>query len=152
MNVGDLMSAEPLYVTPETDVVAAAVTMADNAVGALPVCESGRLVGIITDRDIVLRYLARGGVHHGRLVGHYMTPDPVTVGPEESLERAEAVMAHHRVHHVPVCEEGRLVGMITRGDLARRAPRRRVGERGEAIGGGGRAEPAAAPRRSLSSR
>ena len=74
MNVGEIMSEQPVCVTPETDIVNAAVTMADHELGALPVCEQGRLVGIITNRDIVFRYLA-GWAHQGRLVAHYMTRD-----------------------------------------------------------------------------
>jgi CBS domain-containing protein len=120
VNVRDLMSEHPVWVTPETDVVSVAVRMSEHALGALPVCERGRLVGIITDRDIVFRYLGRGS-HHGRLVGHYMTRAPVTISPEQPLERAEALMSEHHLRRLPVCEEGRLVGMITRGDLARQA-------------------------------
>ena len=122
MNVCETMSEQPVCVAPETDIVIAAVRMAEHELGALPVCEYGRLVGIITDRDIVFRYLARGRVHDGRLVAHYMTRDPVTIGPEEPLERVEALMSQHQIRRIPVCEHGRLVGMIARGDLAR-APR-----------------------------
>ncbi len=89
-------------------------------------CEQGRLVGIVADRDIVVRYIARGSVHSGRLVAHYMTRDPVTIGPDEPLERAEALMARHQIRRVPVCDEGRLVGMITQADLARRASHEEV--------------------------
>ena len=116
MKVRDVMSEQPFWVTPETDVVSVAICMSEHALGALPVCDRGRLVGIITDRDIVFRYLGRGA-HEGRLVGHYMTRDPVTVGPEQPLERAAELMAEHHVRRLPVCEDGRLVGMIARGDL-----------------------------------
>ena len=125
MNVRDVMSEHPVSVTPETDVVNVAVRMSEHALGALPVCDRGHLVGVITDRDIVFRYLARAS-NEGRLVGHYMTRDPVTIGPEQPLERAEALMAQHHLRRLPVCDEGRLVGMITRGDLARRTSRDRV--------------------------
>jgi CBS domain-containing protein len=127
VNVRDVMSGHPVWVTPETDVVSVGVRMSEHALGAFPVCERGRLVGIITDRDIVFRYLARGS-YQSRLVGHYMTRDPVTIGPEEALERAEALMAQHHLRRLPVCEGGRLVGMVTRGDLARRTSQDPVGE------------------------
>ncbi len=130
MNVRQIMSERPVSVTPETDVVTAAVRMAEHALGALPVCERGHVVGIITDRDIVFRYFAGGG-HDGRLVAHYMTRDPVTIDPERSLERAEELMARHHVRRIPVCEEGRLVGMIAQGDLARC----RAGDRAEELVG-----------------
>jgi CBS domain-containing protein len=125
VSVRDVMSGHLVWVTPETDVVTAAVRMSEHELGALPVCEGGHLVGIITDRDIVFRYLGHWS-HEGRLVAHYMTRDPVTIGAEESLEEAEALMSRHHVRRLPVCEEGRLVGIITRGDLARAASRDRV--------------------------
>jgi CBS domain-containing protein len=133
MNVREIMSGQPVCIAPETHIVTAAVTMADRELGALPVCEQGRLVGIITDRDIVVRYMARGSVQHGRLVTHYMTRNPVTIGPDEPLERAEALMAQHQIRRVPVCDEGRLVGMITQADLARRASHEQLGALVEAI-------------------
>jgi CBS domain-containing protein len=117
-----IMSEQPVWVTPETDVVTAAARMSEHELGALPVCECGQVVGIITDRDIALRYLGSWS-HQGRLVGHYMTRDPVTIDPEESLPRAEELMSRHHVRRLPVCEQGRLIGMITRGDLARHAAR-----------------------------
>ena len=120
MNVGEIMSKNPVCVAPETDIVNAAVTMKDHELGAIPVCEKGRLVGIITDRDIVFRYLA-GSSHDGRLVAHYMTLDPVTIGPGEPLGRAETLMSRRQIRCLPVCEHGRLVGMITERDVT--APR-----------------------------
>lgn len=125
MYVRDVMKADPVWVTPDTDVVSVAVRMSEHSLGALPVCVRGRLVGIVTDRDIVFRYLGRGA-HEGRLVGHYMTRNPVTVGPEQPLEQAETLMSEHHLRRLPVCEDGRLVGMITRGDLARHASRGRL--------------------------
>jgi CBS domain-containing protein len=122
VNVRRIMSGQPVWVTPETDVVTAAARMTEYELGALPVCERGRVVGIITDRDIAFRYLG-GWSHQGRLVGHYMTRDPVTIGPEESLGRAEELMSRHHVRRLPVCEQGRLIGMITQGDLARHTAR-----------------------------
>jgi CBS domain-containing protein len=123
VNVGEIMSGQPVCVTPETDIVNAAVTMADHELGALPVCEQGRLVGIITNRDIVFRYLA-GRSHQGRLVAHYMTRDPITIRPDESLERAQALMSQHQIRRLPVCKRGRLIGMIAERDLP--APRTSV--------------------------
>ena len=116
MNVGEIMSKHPVCVAPETDIVNAAVTMKEHELGAIPDCEKGRLVGIITDRDIVFRYLA-GSSHDGRLVAHYMTRDPVAIGPGESLGRAEALMSRRQIRLLPVCEHGQLVGMIAERDV-----------------------------------
>ena len=133
MNVGEIMSEQPVCVTPETDIVNAAVTMADHELGALPVCEQGRLVGIITNRDIVFRYLAGWARTKAGCVAHYMTRDPVTIRPDESLERAEALMSQYQIRRLPVCKHGRLVGMIAERRLARHA-RRRFTERACATG------------------
>jgi CBS domain-containing protein/ppGpp synthetase/RelA/SpoT-type nucleotidyltranferase len=120
MNVRELMSEDLVCVAPETDIVTAAVRMAEHGVGALPVCDQERLVGIITDRDVVVRYLARRFVD-SRLVVHSMTPNPVVIGPDEPIERAEALMAQHGVRRLPVCDGDRLVGIVSQADLARHA-------------------------------
>lgn len=122
VNVREIMSERPVWVAPETDVVVVALRMSEHELGALPVCEHGRLVGIITDRDIVFRYLT-GRSHEGRLVAHYMTRDPITVEPDQSLEHAQTLMSEHHLRRLPVCQQGRLVGMIAQGDLARCASR-----------------------------
>lgn len=118
------MSQHPVWVTPETDVISVAMRMSEHGLGALPVCYRGQLVGIITDRDIVVRYLGRGA-NEGRLVAHYMTRDPVTIEPEQPLEHAEQLMSEHHIRRIPVCTHGQLVGMIARGDLARYTSRDR---------------------------
>jgi CBS domain-containing protein len=123
--VREVMSERPVWVTPETDVVVVAARMSDHGLGALPVCERGRVVGMITDRDVVFRYFTKPS-HEGRLVAHYMTRDPITIEPDQSLEQAEELMTRHHIRRLPVCEEGRLVGMIARGDLARHASRNEV--------------------------
>lgn len=122
MVVREVMSDRPVWVTPQTDVVVVAARMCEHGLGALPVCDGGRVVGMITDRDVVFRYLTTRS-HEGRLVAHYMSRDPITVEPDQSLEEAEALMAQHHIRRLPVCEEGRLVGMIARGDLARHGTR-----------------------------
>lgn len=131
MNVRTIMHEHPRCISAKTEVVEAARLMRDLDVGALPVCDGEKLVGILTDRDIVLRYVAAGeGV---RLVESIMTRNPYTVGPDEPIERAEALMTQHRVRRIPVCEEGRLLGMLSQADLARHASHEQVGALVEAI-------------------
>jgi CBS domain-containing protein len=116
--VREVMSEDPVWVAPETDVVVVAARMSEHGLGALPVCERGRVVGIITDRDVAFRYLTTRS-HEGRLVAHYMTRNPITIEADQSLDRALALMARHHIRRLPVCDGGRLVGMIARGDLDR---------------------------------
>jgi CBS domain-containing protein len=119
MRVREIMTGEPVCVAPDTEVIEAAELMRRHGVGALPVCDERRLVGIVTDRDIVLRHVARG--HHVQPVGSIMTPYPFAIGPDEPVERAKAIMLEHRVRRLPVTENGEIVGIISRADIARRA-------------------------------
>ena len=94
--------------------------MWDHDIGAVPVTDSdGKLVGIVTDRDVLM-----GAYFAGMDLGHFPVSDAMShrlfaVGPEEPLVAAEQVMRSHQVRRVPVLQEGRLVGMISLGDLAR---------------------------------
>lgn len=132
MKVRDIMAGRPVFVFPETETVEAARLMRRLEIGALPVCIDGRVVGIVTDRDIVVRYVADGG--RTKLVGSIMTLDPVFVGPDDSVELAEALMAEHRVRRLPVCDGDRLVGLVSVTDLARHVSCTEVGAVVEAMG------------------
>ena len=121
-----------MFVFPETETVEAARLMRGFGIGALPVCVDDRVVGIVTDRDIVTRHVADGG--RTKLVGSIMTLDPVFVGPDDSVELAEALMAEHRVRRLPVCDGDRLVGLVSVTDLARHVSCTEVGAVVEAMG------------------
>jgi CBS domain-containing protein len=130
VKVRDLMTEAPVAVAPDTEIVEAARLMEEYGIGALPVCDADRVVGIVTDRDIVLRHVAQSLPSHR--VSSIMTPYPYIVGPDEPLERAEDLLAEHRVRRLPVCERGKLVGVLSRTDLDRRDERAlRAGRRQE---------------------
>jgi len=105
--------------------------MRDLDCGALPVCEGDQLVGIVTDRDLVVRHLAEGRV--GGEIRSVMTRNPFTIESDAPLEQAEALMAQHRIRRLPVMEAGRLVGMLSQADMARHASHEEVGTLLEAI-------------------
>jgi len=126
------MAGRPVFVFPETETVEAARLMRGFGIGALPVCVDDRVVGIVTDRDIVTRHVADGG--RTKLVGSIMTLDPVFVGPDDSVELAEALMAEHRVRRLPVCDGDGLVGLVSVTDLARHVSCTEVGAVVEAMG------------------
>jgi CBS domain-containing protein len=125
------MTDHPTCVSPETEIRETARLIRDLGVGALPVCEGDRLVGIVTDRDIVVRHLAEQ--RRTETVAEIMTRDPYVVGPDEPVEQAESLMAHHQVRRLPVCEDARLVGFISQADVARHATHEEVGALLEAI-------------------
>ncbi len=119
-NIRDAMTSNPRGVDTSTTVVEAARLMKSEDVGPLPVVEGERLVGMVTDRDIVLRVVAEGKDPQSSTVGEIASRDLVTVDPQQDLDEALRLMAQHQVRRLPVVEEdGRLVGILAQADIAR---------------------------------
>lgn len=119
MKVKDVMTHRAIRVGPEEPAAVAARMLARYNVGALPVCdENGKICGMITDRDIVLRCVASDRNPEKVPVRHIMTSRVVTVNSEMSLSAAAEKMAREQVRRLPVEEQGRLCGMLSLGDLA----------------------------------
>ncbi len=118
MKVRDIMTANVEAVGPETDLVTIARRMKDLNVGSLPVVENDQLVGIITDRDIVIRGVAGGLSLQEEQVRNYLTPNPTTVTPDADAREAAELMGREQIRRLPVVEGGRLVGMLAIGDVA----------------------------------
>ena len=120
MFVKDLMSPSVITVEPGASAALAARLISRHNVGALPVCSSDRkLRGMVTDRDIVLRCIAAEDDPAQTPVRDIMTRRCVWVAPGEDCEAAARLMSERQVRRLPVVENGRLVGMISLGDLAR---------------------------------
>jgi CBS domain-containing protein len=116
--VKDAMSSTPRTIAPSTSIQDAARSMRDEDVGSLPIVESEKLIGILTDRDIVVRAVAEGPV--AATAGEIASREIVTVDPQQPLAEAARLMAEHQVRRLPVTEEdGRLVGVIAQADIAR---------------------------------
>jgi CBS domain-containing protein len=111
------MSRDLLTVTPDDGLTAVAARMVQRDVGAVPVLEGERLVGIFTERDI-MRAVA-GGIGTDTVVADYMTPGPETMEPEEPIEQAAVLMIHGGFRHMPIVEGERVVGMLSIRDLMR---------------------------------
>jgi CBS domain-containing protein len=121
MKVKELMTSNPTVVKPDDNVAQAATLMKQEDCGALPVVSNGKLVGIITDRDIVIRAVAAGKDAKSTPISAVMTADPVTIAPDASDDEAEKLMAKSQVRRLPVVENGKLVGIITDRDIVIRA-------------------------------
>ena len=116
--VGDLMTSDPLVVAPEDTIGEVAERMASLDVGTALVGEYGRLIGILTSRDM-LRALA-GRVHSSEArVRQWMTADPIVVSATTSVDAARILMVEHHIHHLPVVEGERPVGTIGMRDVVR---------------------------------
>jgi CBS domain-containing protein len=114
------MTTNPQTVEPSTPIVEVARVMRDADVGPVPVVEGDRLVGLVTDRDIVVRVVADGNDPSSTTVGEIMSTDLVTVDPDQPLDEALRLMAAHQVRRLPVTEEdGRPVGIVAQADIAR---------------------------------
>jgi CBS domain-containing protein len=126
--VRDAMTPGVRAVAPSDSVTEAAQAMKEQDVGSLPVVEGERLVGIVTDRDIVVRAVAEGVDPRTATVGDVTSGDLVTVEPEEDLDDALKLMAQHRIRRLPVVEDGRLVGVVAQADVALEANDKDAGE------------------------
>jgi CBS domain-containing protein len=112
-----VMSRTLLTVAPEAPLREVAERMVSRDVGAALVTEGERLVGIVTERD-VLRAVARG-TPEGTSVAELMTPDPETMEPDESTEHAAVLMIHGGFRHLPIVEDDEIVGVLSIRDLMR---------------------------------
>ena len=125
--VRDAMTPNVRSAAPTDSLADAAQTMKQEDVGSLPVVEDDRLIGILTDRDIVLRAVAERVDPQSINVGDAASRDLVTVEPEQDLDEALALMAGHRIRRLPVVEDGRLVGMLAQADVAIEAKDKNAG-------------------------
>lgn len=131
MKVKELMSTNITCVSESTPADQIALQMRKNDVGCMPVCDdTGRIKGIVTDRDLVIRCLAKAvaaGENDKRAgspgntmltAGEIMSLDPVTVSPDQNIHDAALLFSAHKIRRLPVTEASRIVGMLSLGDVA----------------------------------
>lgn len=126
--VRDAMTANPRTATPAQSLAEAAQIMQSEDVGSVPVVEDGRLVGVLTDRDIAIRAVAEGVDVQTLNVGDVASREPVTVEPGQDLDEALALMARHQVRRLPVVDDGQLVGILAQADVAIEVKEKKAGE------------------------
>lgn len=118
MKVRDLMSTDVAFVKPDSYVTEAAKLMKKLDIGSVPVCEKNGVIGILTDRDIVLRNIAQGKDPSVTLVKDVMTGDVFTASPEMDVDDVTDIMAERQIRRLPVVENSKLVGIIAMADIA----------------------------------
>ena len=119
MKVKEIMTTKVAFVNPDDKIVEAAKLMQKYNVGSVPVCEKDdSLVGIITDRDIVVRNIAAGNDPFSTAVSSVMTPAVQSVGPDAGMDEATRLMADYQVRRLPVVENSKLVGIVALADIA----------------------------------
>ena len=117
MKITDVMTPNPKTVKPTDDLQAVARIMRDEDAGSVPVVEDGRVVGMVTDRDIVIRAVADGDFEC--TVDDVCSDDVVCVRSEMSTAEAQELMSEHQIRRLPVVDEDdRLLGIVSLGDLA----------------------------------
>ncbi|MGI6498505.1 MAG: CBS domain-containing protein [Oscillospiraceae bacterium] len=115
------MNGNVISIAPEESASLAARLLNRYNVGALPVCSAGQVLrGILTDRDIVMRCIAVDGDPEHTPVKEIMTRNVATVLPEDDVRNAARLMASKQVRRLPVVENGKLLGMLSLGDMAKR--------------------------------
>lgn len=119
MKVRDVMTQNVVRIHPEEPVGVAARTLTQYNIGALPVCSrDGRVCGMLTDRDLVIRCMASGRDPDVTRVRDVMTTAVVATEPDADASAAAYIMGKQQVRRLPVVENGKLCGMVSLGDLA----------------------------------
>src|SRR3954469_3749233 len=131
----DIMTPECTCIGENDTVLDAAERLAELDVGAMPICgEDGRLKGMVTDRDIVVKVIAQGKSPDSTQVGELATQgEVVTIGADDSIDEALRTMTAHKVRRLPVIDDQRCVGIISQADIATNIDEEKVGDLVEAI-------------------
>lgn len=119
MKVKDIMTKGAISISAEETAEVAARTLTQYNIGALPVCTAeGKLCGMVTDRDLVIRCMAAGKLPANTKVREIMTGQVTSVKPDMEIGVAAHLMGRQQIRRLPVTENGRLCGMVSLGDLA----------------------------------
>jgi CBS domain-containing protein len=118
MKIKDIMTKTIAFTSPEETVIQAAQLMKKHNVGSIPVCHGEQVIGIVTDRDIVLKVVANGSDPAIISVGEIMSSNPILGNPDMDMTEAGRIMGENQIRRLPIVENNRLVGIISLGDIA----------------------------------
>jgi CBS domain-containing protein len=129
MKIQEVMTPDVSYVTPDTPILEIARKMRDGDIGSTPVIENDRLVGMVTDRDIVVRVVAEGIPTQTATARDAMSPGILYCFDDESVDEVLEKMGDQQIRRLPVVNrDKRLVGVVSLGDLSLTGKRKRAGE------------------------
>ncbi|NYE07537.1 CBS domain-containing protein [Bacillus niacini] len=117
MNVADVMTTNVDSCSPESTCKEVAMKMKELDVGAVPICDNEKLVGIVTDRDIVIKGFVNN-LSSDSMISELVTDNVVKGSKEMSVEEAVRLMSQHQIRRLPIVEDDKLVGIVSLGDLA----------------------------------
>jgi CBS domain-containing protein len=118
-NILETKGRNVFSVEPSTVVYKAIETMAEKNIGGLLITEHGKLVGIFTERDYARKLILKGKSSNTTTIGELMTKNPFTVTLDSSIEECMELMSNRRIRHLPVLDNGELIGVISIGDVVR---------------------------------
>jgi CBS domain-containing protein len=116
--VRDVMTKNPVTVPPTATLAQAAQEMSERDIGDVLVADGSKIRSVLTDRDIIVRAVAQGMDPQRTQVSEVASSADVTVSPDEPVEKAVQLMRQHKVRRLPVCDNDKLVGVVSLGDLA----------------------------------
>ena len=117
MKIREMMTSAPVTVALSDPASEAAKAMREHGIGAVLIQEQGKLAGIVTDRDIIVRVLAQGRDPRHVPVSEIASREIVAIGPDDDTEDAARLIAEHAVRRIPVVEDGVAIGVVSLGDL-----------------------------------
>lgn len=117
LKIQEIMTKEVTTLNSNDSIAKAADMMKKINVGSIPVVENNKLVGIVTDRDIILRNVAKGDSSN-QAISQVMTQDIVSVTPDTDVHEAADIMAQNQIRRLPVVQDGSLLGIVSIGDMA----------------------------------
>ena len=129
MKVKEIMTPTPVSTGPDVKLDFVATLMVDNNCGEIPICEGGKVLGVVTDRDIACRSFAVGRKNPLDVTAReIMTRNVYTIAPDAEVATALQMMEENRVRRLPVVDNGKLIGMVSVADLASHIDEKRAGQ------------------------